>query len=196
MAGINEIIASDGSICHGYADELRTLYVIPGSYHEKNKEIDGFKRYTYQNGALQVEEIDIRTYWTNLSDKGYSDSEEMCSGKGKKMEKGKEKLKKKIIVCVVVAIIIASTIFMAQYYKRQKILRELENGYMPFTLEGYKKNFINLKLKYVGQAKVSIEKKSEFEVYTMKEDPRFDGETLYAIDGYLFFLDKMTFAML
>ena len=91
MAGINEIIASDGSICHGYAGELRTLYVIPGSYHEKNEEIDGFKRYTYQNGALQVEEIDIRTYWTNLSDKGYSDSEEMCSGKGKKMEKGKEK---------------------------------------------------------------------------------------------------------
>ncbi len=91
MAGINEIIASDGSICHGYAGELRTLYVIPGSYHEKNEEIDGFKRYTYQNGALQVEEIDIRTYWTNLSDKGYSDSEEICSGKGKKMEKGKEK---------------------------------------------------------------------------------------------------------
>lgn len=43
MAGINEIIASDGSICHGYADELRTLYVIPGSYHEKTKKLMGLK---------------------------------------------------------------------------------------------------------------------------------------------------------
>ena len=105
-------------------------------------------------------------------------------------------MKKKIIVCVGVVIVIASTIFLVQYYKKQKILHELEsleNGYRLFTLEGYKKNFINLELKYVGQAKVSTEKKSEFEVYTMKEGPRFDGETLYAIDGYLFFPDKMTF---
>ena len=99
-------------------------------------------------------------------------------------------MKKKIIVCVVVVIVIDSTIFMAQYYKRQKILRELEsleNGYRIFTLEGYKKNFINLELKYVGQAKVSIEKKSEFEVYTMKEGPRFDGDTLYAIYKDIYF---------
>lgn len=89
MAGINEIIAVDGSICHGYKDGLRTLYAVPGSYHNNDEDIDGFKRYTYQNGVLKVEEIDIRTYWTNLSDKGYSDSEEICLGKGK--EKGKKK---------------------------------------------------------------------------------------------------------
>lgn len=99
-------------------------------------------------------------------------------------------MKKKIIVCAAFIIVIVSTIFIVPYYKKQKILHELEsleNGYRIFTLEGYKKNFVNLDLKYVGQAKVSIEKKSEFEVYTMKEGPRFDGETLYAIDGYLFF---------
>lgn len=34
------------------------------------EELDGFKSYTYHNGALKVEKINIRTYWTNLSDAG------------------------------------------------------------------------------------------------------------------------------
>lgn len=103
---------------------------------------------------------------------------------------------KKIIVCVVAGIMIVSAIFMAKYYEKQKILRELEsleNGYRDFPLEGYERNFVNLDIKYVGQAKVSTEKTNEFEIYTMKEGPRFDGDTIYAIDGYLFFSDKMTF---
>lgn len=85
---------------------------------------------------------------------------------------------------------------MAKYYEKQKILRELEslkNGYRDFPLEGYKRNFVNLDIEYVGQAKVSIEKTSEFEDWMMQEMPRFDGNTLYAIDGYLFFPDEMTF---
>lgn len=107
-----------------------------------------------------------------------------------------EKMKKKIIVCAVVIIIIVFTIFMVQYCKKQKILHELEsleNGYRLFTLEGYKKNFVDLDLKYVGQAKVSIEKSDEFEMYVMKEKPRFDGETLYAGEGYLFFAGEEGF---
>ncbi len=93
------------------------------------------------------------------------------------------------IVYAVVIIVIVFKIFMIQFYKKQKILHELqslENGYRIFTLEGYKKNYINLELKYVGRAEVSVEKKREFEVYTMKEGSRFDGETLYGGDGYLF----------
>lgn len=103
---------------------------------------------------------------------------------------------KKIIVCVVAGIVIVSAIFMTKYYEKQKILRELEslkNGYRNFTLEGYKRNFVNLDIEYVGQAKVSTEKTGDFEIYTMKEGPRFDGDTLYAIDGYLFCTDEMTF---
>lgn len=85
---------------------------------------------------------------------------------------------------------------MAEYCNSQKILRELENlenGYRKVKLEGYKRNFINLDIKYVGQAKVSIEKTDEFEDYVMNGIPRFDGDTLYAIEGYLFFSDEMTF---
>lgn len=103
---------------------------------------------------------------------------------------------KKIMVCVVAGIMIVLAIFMAKYYEKQKVLRELEsleNGYRDFPLEGYKNNFVNLDIEYVGQAKVSTEKTGDFEIYTMKEGPRFDGDTLYAIDGYLFFSDKMTF---
>lgn len=54
-------------------------------------ESNQFKYFSYQNEVLKVEEIDIRTYWTNLSDAEYSGSEEICSGK----EKGKGKEKKK-----------------------------------------------------------------------------------------------------
>lgn len=103
---------------------------------------------------------------------------------------------KKIMICVVAGIVIVSAIFMTKYYEKQKILRELEslkNGYRNFTLEGYKGNFVNLDIEYVGQAKVSTEKTGDFEIYTMKEGPRFDGDTLYAIDGYLFCTDEMTF---
>lgn len=91
MSSINEIIAADGSIQHGYKDGLRSLYVEPGYYHKADSNFDGFKSYTYQNGILNVENIDIRTYWTNLSDAEYSGSEEICSGKEKGKGKGKKK---------------------------------------------------------------------------------------------------------
>ena len=106
-------------------------------------------------------------------------------------------MKKKIIVCVVFIIVIVLAVFVAEYCKNQKLLCEIksqEGGYIRmFRLKGYKKNFINLDLKYVGQAKVSIEKTDEFEMYLMETCPRFDGDTLYAIDGYLFFASEMSF---
>ncbi len=105
-------------------------------------------------------------------------------------------MKKRLLCIVVAVIVIVLAIFTAEYCKSQKILRELEsleNGYQEFELEGYKKNFVDLDIKYVGQAKVSIEKTNEFELYVMDGVPRFDGDTLYAIEGYLFFPDEMTF---
>lgn len=86
---------ADGSISHGYSKGLRTLRVIPGRYHQGNVKVDGFKRYTYESGSLKVEQIDIRTYWTNLSNVGYENSEDVCGGGKKGWMKGWKKGEKK-----------------------------------------------------------------------------------------------------
>ncbi len=74
----------------------------------------------------------------------------------KKYAQERERKNEKKLLCIVVAVIvIVLAIFTAEYCKSQKILRELEsleNGYQEFELEGYKKNFVDLDIKYVGQA--------------------------------------------
>ena len=108
-------------------------------------------------------------------------------------------MKRKIIVCAVIAIIIVLSVFAVECYKTQKLINELKNVEDSligvFQLEGYKENFADLDLKYVGQAKVGVEKpkKYEAETYSMTIYPRFDGDTLYAIDGYLFFESERSF---
>ena len=108
-------------------------------------------------------------------------------------------MKKKIIICTVTAIMIVLSVFIVKCYKTQKLINELKNVEDDFIgvfqLEGYKENFADLDLKYIGQAKVGLEKtkKYEMETYSMTIYPRFDGDTLYAIDGYLFFESERSF---
>lgn len=83
---IDEIIAADGSIVHGYKGSQRILYVQPGQYH-KEKIPEGFKRYTYKEGKLQTEIIDIGTIWEGLYDKEYDNSEDLCTEKKQKSKK-------------------------------------------------------------------------------------------------------------
>ncbi len=84
---IGQVIAANGSVMHGTDSEgKRIIYAIPNGL--AGTENAAFRRcYIDENGQFKVdEEIDIRLYMGDISDKGY---EGICEQDGKKYDKKK-----------------------------------------------------------------------------------------------------------
>ncbi|GFI03608.1 hypothetical protein IMSAGC005_02445 [Lachnospiraceae bacterium] len=71
----------------------------------------------------------------------------------------------------------------------------LKTEYRFFGLYGKERNFVDLDFEYVGSAKVDSTETSTFDDFKMNGYPRFDGNTLYAEEGYYFFSDELGFKL-
>lgn len=84
---IGQVIAANGSVMHGIdAEGKRIVYAIPN--HFAGTENAVFRKcYIDENGQFKIDEqIDIRLYMEDISDRGY---EGVCEQDGKKYDKKK-----------------------------------------------------------------------------------------------------------